>query len=104
MGAYDGAEVCEIVGLLLLNNLANKFDKNSVSLFRDDGLPAFKNINGHRADKIRKGFHQLPEAGARRFLEKGVLRNFVKFTRKHLCQGLTFNKVAGHLRRKTDCL
>ena len=27
--------------------------------------------------------------------EKGVLRNFVKFTGKHLCQKLYFNKVAG---------
>ena len=26
--------------------------------------------------------------------KKGVLKNFTKFTRKHLCQSLTFNKVA----------
>ena len=26
---------------------------------------------------------------------KGILRNFAKFTGKHLCQGLFFNKVAG---------
>ena len=26
---------------------------------------------------------------------KGVIKNFLKFTRKHLCQGLFFNKVAG---------
>ena len=26
---------------------------------------------------------------------KGVLRNFAKFTGKHLCQSLIFNKVAG---------
>ena len=32
------------------------------------------------------------------FHKKGVLRNFAKFTRKHLCQSLFFNKVAG-LRR-----
>ena len=59
MGAYDVAEVCEILGLFLLNNLANKFDKNSVGLYRDDGIALFKNINGHRADKIRIEFHQL---------------------------------------------
>ena len=29
------------------------------------------------------------------FCKKGILRNFVKFTGKHLCQGLFFNKVAG---------
>ena len=29
------------------------------------------------------------------FCEKVVLRNFAKFTGKHLCQSLSFNKVAG---------
>ena len=29
------------------------------------------------------------------FCKKGVLRNFVKFTGKHLCQSLFFDKVAG---------
>ena len=29
------------------------------------------------------------------FCKKGILRNFAKFTRKHLCQRLSFNKVAG---------
>ena len=28
-------------------------------------------------------------------VKKGVLRNFLKFTGKHLCQSLFFNKVAG---------
>ena len=42
-----------------LNNLANKFDKNSVGLYRGDGLALFKSINGHCVDKIRKEFPQL---------------------------------------------
>ena len=29
------------------------------------------------------------------FCNKGVLRNFAKFTGKHLCESLVFNKVAG---------
>ena len=29
------------------------------------------------------------------FCKKGILRNFPKFSGKHLCQGLFFNKVAG---------
>ena len=29
------------------------------------------------------------------FCKKGVLRNFTKFTGKHLCQNIFFNKVAG---------
>ena len=45
MEAYDGAEVCEIAGLFLLNNLVNKFGKsNSVGLYTDGGLALFKNI------------------------------------------------------------
>ena len=29
------------------------------------------------------------------FCKKGILKNFVKFTRKHLCRSLIFIKVAG---------
>ena len=58
MGAYDGANFSEIVGLFLLNNLANKFDKNSVGLYRDGGFVFFTNINRHCSHKIRKEFHQ----------------------------------------------
>ena len=34
-------------------------------------------------------------------VKKGVLRNFAKFTGKHLCQSLFFDKVAGLRRIKT---
>ena len=34
---------------------------------------------------------QLPEV----FHKKGVIKNFEKFTEKHLCQSLFFDKVAG---------
>ena len=37
-----------------------------------------------------KGERQPPEV----FCKKGVLRNFVKFTGTHMCQGLCFSKVA----------
>ena len=37
------------------------------------------------------------------FCKKGVLRNIAKFTGKHLCQSLFFNKVAG-LRPDTESL
>ena len=32
MGSYDGAEVCELVGLYLLNLLTNEFGKHNISL------------------------------------------------------------------------
>lgn len=65
MGDYNGAEVCGVVGLFLLNNLGKNFEKNSVDLYRDDGFAISKNINGHHADKIFKEFHQW-------FTEKGL--------------------------------
>ena len=36
------------------------------------------------------------------FCKKGVLRNLAKFTGKHFCQGLFFNKVAG-LKKRLRC-
>ena len=54
----------------------------------------FTNDGSFISAKLQK---QPPEV----FYKKGVLRNFAKFTGKHLCQSLFFNKVAG-LRPK-DC-
>ena len=40
MGSFHGAEVCELVGLYLLEKLVKKgiFKKELVGLYRDDGL------------------------------------------------------------------
>ena len=54
MGSYDKADVCELVGIYVLNTLANKYDKNNIDLYRDDGLAAFKNTSGSKADKIKR--------------------------------------------------
>ena len=54
MGSYDGAEVCEIVGLFLLDILSHRYDKEEMRLYRDDGLAVFKNHSGHQNDKVRK--------------------------------------------------
>ena len=44
--------------------------------------------------KTRKMINQRSHR-SKVFCKKGVLRNFVKFTGKHLCQSFFFNKVAG---------
>ena len=54
MGSYDGAELCELAGLFMLNEVSNKLDKDNIGLYRDDGLSVFKNYNGHQSDKVRK--------------------------------------------------
>ena len=59
MSSYDGAEVCEIVGLFTLDMLSKLFEKDSISLYRDNGLPIFRNYNSHQIDKVRKDLIKL---------------------------------------------
>ena len=53
------AEVCELAGQFMLNELSKKFDKDNIGLYRDDGLSVFKNNNGHQNDKVRKEMTDL---------------------------------------------
>ena len=46
MGCYDGAEICELVGIFILNKLSNNIDKKSIGLYRDDGLGMFDKLSG----------------------------------------------------------
>ena len=59
MGAYDVAEVCELVGTFLLYKLSLKYNKNKIGLYRDDGLVIFKNISGPKSEKIKKNIQKM---------------------------------------------
>jgi hypothetical protein len=59
MGSYDGAEVCELVGLFILNSLTEKYWKDYIGLYRDDGLILLKGTSKRLADKARKDLHKL---------------------------------------------
>ena len=54
MGSYDGAEVCELVGVYILSLLANRVDKDYTGLYRDDGLVIIRNLTGPQTVKTRK--------------------------------------------------
>ena len=54
MGSYDGAEVCELVGAFLPNNLSPFIDKSNVGPYRDDGLGVFKSHSGPETERKRK--------------------------------------------------
>ena len=41
MGSFGGAEVCELVGLYLLDILRQECGENKIGLYRDDGLSCF---------------------------------------------------------------
>ena len=59
MGSFDGAEICELVGLFVLSKLTEKFGKENVGLYRDDGLALNEGVNGRKADKARKMLHDI---------------------------------------------
>ena len=54
MGSFDGAEVCELVGVYILCFLAKLINKEDCSLYRDDGLLIFRNVNREQIDRMRK--------------------------------------------------
>ena len=54
MGCYDGAEVCELVGIFILNKLSNVIDKNSIGLYGDDSLGVFDKLSGPQIEKKKK--------------------------------------------------
>ena len=35
MGSYNGAEVCELIGIFILSLIASKYKPNNIGLFRD---------------------------------------------------------------------
>ena len=54
IASFDGTEVCELIGLFLLDNLSEKYGKNNVGFYRDDGLVLLKNARGPQSERIRK--------------------------------------------------
>ena len=54
MGSFDGAELCELVGIYLLSKLLEIILKDQSGLYRDDGLLLLRKTNGQKTDKIRK--------------------------------------------------
>ena len=54
MGCYDGAEVCELVGSYMLNQLKHDMNKESIGLYRDDGLGVFHNIPKPEIERKKK--------------------------------------------------
>ena len=59
MGAYDGAEVCELVGTFLLEKISKICNKSNIGLYRDDGLSIFRNKSGTQLEKMKKNLQRL---------------------------------------------
>ena len=54
MGAYDGAEVRELIGTFLLDKISVKYDKTSIGLYRDNELSVFKNSSWKNTKELTK--------------------------------------------------
>ena len=54
MGSFDGAEICELVELYLLEKLSNVIEKQNIGLYRDDGLGVIGNCTGPKLDRLKK--------------------------------------------------
>ena len=56
MGSFDGAKVCELESLYLLDILRKEFGDNKVGLYRDGRLSCFQNLPDTESEKIKKNF------------------------------------------------
>ena len=92
MGSHDGAEVCELVGLFILNNLCDRYGKNNIGLYRDNGLAVFRNITGPQAERIKKDI-------TRRFKEYGL-----KITIQSNLKSVNYLDVTFNLANGSYCL
>ena len=59
MGSYDGAEICELVGIYILTRLATIIKKSDCRLYRNDGLVILRNVNEQEIDCTRKNIVKI---------------------------------------------
>ena len=54
MGSYDGAEICELVGLFLLDQVKQQIPALDIGLYRDDSLGVHEDIPGPDLERMKK--------------------------------------------------
>ena len=59
MGAYDGAEICELIDIFMLSLLSKHINKNHIGLYRDNGLAILKNTSCQEAEKLKKKLQKI---------------------------------------------
>ena len=59
MGAPDGAELCEFVGLFLLDQVRKNIPDLNFGLYRDDGLATFNNMSGRQQEQMKQKLHRI---------------------------------------------
>ena len=59
MGAFDGAECCELIGLYVLSIINDKYPDLNLGLYRDDGLAAHRRIPGPELERRKKDITKI---------------------------------------------
>ena len=59
MGAYEGAEVCELVDTYMFNVLSKKYSKNDFGLYQNDALAVLKNKSGPQSEQVKKNIQKI---------------------------------------------
>ena len=54
MGSFDGAEICELVGLYIQSKLEKILPKSNFGLYQDNWLGLLRNLNRQQTGKVRK--------------------------------------------------
>ena len=54
MGSFDGAEICELVGLYIRSKVEKILSKSNFGLYRDDVLVLLGNFNDKKLAKLAK--------------------------------------------------
>ena len=59
MRCYDGAEICELVGIYIQSKLCKLMNKKDFGLYRDYGLGLVRNTSGPEADRKSKSITKV---------------------------------------------
>ena len=62
MGSYDGAEICELVGLYLLDEIQRQVNGIEFGLYRDDGLGITRKLSGPQTERLKKHIIKIFQA------------------------------------------
>ena len=54
MGAYDSAQIADLISIYILDTLSRIMDPKQVDLYREDGLIFIPDSNGSKTSKIHK--------------------------------------------------
>ena len=59
MGSFDGADICKLVGLYLLDKLSSVIGRQNVGLYKDNGFAAINSSSGSALDQMRQNIVAL---------------------------------------------